>query len=272
MSEPMGSPPPHPPTEGSDGPITDPVGWLARGDGAGGGPALDAIAIVSMVSHELRSPLTAVKGYTSLLISRWERLDDQQKLTMLRQVHHDADRVTRMVTELLDVSRIELGRIHLRRSMVDLAATAASVVEKVGMEWPELCATVSFPADVPTVYADPDKVEQILTNLVENACKYGSAQGITIEATSDPAARTVAVAVHDLGPGIPAAALPHVFDRFFRREEGRPTGIGLGLWICRGLVEAHGGEMTVESAPGAGTTFSFTLPSDAFEQLHGPPG
>ena len=102
------------------------------------------IAIISTVSHELRSPLTSVKGYTSLMLSRWDRLKDEQKRTMLEQVHHDADRVTRLVTELLDISRLETGRLVLRRQMVDLPALAASVVEKVRMGIPELDCSVAF--------------------------------------------------------------------------------------------------------------------------------
>jgi len=228
------------------------------------------IAIISTVSHELRSPLTSVKGYTSLMLSRWDRLKEEQKRTMLEQVHHDADRVTRLVTELLDISRLETGRLVLRRTMVDLCALAGSVVEKVRMAIPELDCTVSVPDDVPQVYADPDKVEQVLTNLVENAAKYGSATGMRVSA--EVAGGFVAVAVSDVGPGIPAQDLPRVFTKFFRRDHGRPTGTGLGLWISQGLVEAHGGTLTAESELGEGSTFRFTLPTDAFERLHGSDG
>lgn len=222
------------------------------------------IAIISTVSHELRSPLTSVKGYTSLMLNRWERLKDEQKRTMLEQVHHDADRVTRLVTELLDISRLETGRLVLRRQMVDLPALAASVVEKVGMAIPELDCAVAFPAEVPRVYADPDKVEQVLTNLVENAAKYGSPRSMRVTASVEPGA--VAIAVRDTGEGIPPDDLPRVFTKFFRRDHGRPTGTGLGLWISQGLVEAHGGQLTAVSVPGEGSTFRFTLPTDAFER------
>ncbi|HVE93587.1 MAG TPA: ATP-binding protein [Acidimicrobiales bacterium] len=231
------------------------------------------IEIVSTVSHELRSPLTSVKGYTSLLINRWDRLRDDQKKMMLEQVHHDADRVTRLITELLDISRLETGRLVLRRQMIDLADVASTVVEKVGMEYPDLDANVEFPADLPSIYADPDKVEQVLTNLVENACKYASPAGITVRAEiGEGPERSVAIAVGDQGEGIPIEDLPKVFTKFFRRSEGRPTGSGLGLWISRGLVEAHGGRLTAESIPGHGTTFRFTLPLTAFEELHGTDG
>lgn len=224
------------------------------------------IAIISTVSHELRSPLTSVKGYTSLMLSRWDRLKDEQKLTMLEQVHHDADRVTRLVTELLDISRLETGRLVLRRRMVDLPVLAASVLEKVAMSIPELECAVSFGDDIPHVYADPDKVEQVLTNLVENAAKYGSTKGMRI--TGSVEAGAVAVTVQDAGEGIPSEDLPRVFTKFFRRDHGRPTGTGLGLWISQGLVEAHGGSLTAQSELGRGSTFCFTLPTDAFEREH----
>jgi PAS domain S-box-containing protein len=216
------------------------------------------IEIVSTVSHELRSPLTSVKGYTSLMLNRWERLADDQKRMMLEQVNHDADRVTRLITELLDISRLETGRLILRRQMVDLPRLAASVVEKVAMEYPELDATTDFPAAFPKVYADPDKIEQVLTNLVENACKYASPQGLRIDGEVGP--EWVSVNVHDRGEGIPESDLPKVFTKFFRRSVGRPTGSGLGLWISRGLVESHGGELRAESKEGRGSTFRFTLP------------
>jgi signal transduction histidine kinase len=224
------------------------------------------IEIVSIVSHELRAPLTSVKGYTSLLLNRWDRLDDDQKRLMLAQVHHDADRVTRLVTELLDISRLETGRLHLRRQMVDLPAISRSVVEKLSLEYGDLDCSVHFAESFPRVYADPDKVEQVLTNLVENAAKYASPRDMQV--TGRVLDGRVEVAVHDVGEGIPAVDLPRVFAKFFRRDHGKPTGSGLGLWISRGLVEAHGGQLTASSKVGQGSVFAFTLPTDAFERLH----
>jgi signal transduction histidine kinase len=248
-----------------DGRVTGAVlvlrpGWARRHQAASG------IEIVSTVSHELRSPLTSVKGYTSLLLNRWDRLKDDQKKMMLEQVNHDADRVTRLITELLDISRLESGRLVLRRQMVDLGHIVEGVVEKVHMEYPDLEVSVDFPASFPEVYADPDKVVQVLTNLVENACKYGSPKGLRVEAEAGEA--EVAVAVRDRGEGIPDADLQKIFSKFFRRAETRPTGSGLGLWISRGLVEAHGGRLTASSVPGEGSVFRFTLPLFAFEDLH----
>jgi hypothetical protein len=229
--------------------------------------ATSGIEIVSTVSHELRSPLTSVKGYTSLLLSRWDRIADDKKREMLDQVNHDADRVHRLITELLDISRLETDRLVLRRQMVSLPDLAQSVIEKVRFSYHDADVTLSFPDSFPAVYADPDKLEQVLTNLVENACKYASPKGMQmVGAVGDDA---VSLSVIDKGEGIPQADLPKVFTKFFRRELGRPTGSGLGLWISRGLVEAHGGRLTATSVPGAGTTFTFTLPKFAFEELHG---
>jgi signal transduction histidine kinase len=188
---------------------------------------------------------------------------------MLEQVHHDADRVTRLITELLDISRLETGRLVLRRQMVGLEPLTKAIIEKVTMEYPDLDVSLSFGEDVPDVYADPDKIEQVLTNLIENACKYASPAGIRLAANRDAEQQLIVVSVSDVGEGIPADEVPKVFTKFFRRNEGRPTGSGLGLWISRGLVEAHGGELTASSNLGQGSTFRFTLPATAFEDIHG---
>jgi signal transduction histidine kinase len=248
----------------ADGRLTGAV--LVLRDGARRRPAVgDGIEVISTVSHELRSPLTSVKGYTSLLINRWDRLAEEQKRMMLEQVHHDADRVTRLVTELLDISRLESGRLVLRRQMVDLIPLVNGVLEKVRMMETRLAAAVEFPENFPHVYADPDKIEQVLTNLVENAAKYADPQSLHVTGGLENGQVTVAVA--DRGEGIPDSDLPRVFTKFFRRAETRPTGSGLGLWISRGLVEAHGGRLVVESAVGQGSVFRFTLPIDPPKEL-----
>lgn len=218
------------------------------------------IEVVSTVSHELRSPLTSVKGYTSLLLNRWDRLKDDQKRMMLEQVHRDADRVTRLIGELLDISRIESGRLVLRRQRVYLPALVDSVIAEVSVEFPGLAARKSFPEPFPHVAADADKVTQVLTNLVENACKYGSTEGL--ELSGEVGDDAVVLSVADRGEGIPEDSLQKVFTKFYRGAVGRPSGSGLGLYIARGLVEAHGGTLTATSVPGRGAEFRFTLPLD----------
>jgi signal transduction histidine kinase len=225
--------------------------------------------VVSTVSHELRSPLTSVKGYTSLLLNRWDRLKDDQKRMMLEQVHHDADRVTRLITELLDISRLETGRLVLRRQLTNLAELAHQVVDKLAVTYTDLDCEVTFPDDFPQVYADTDKLEQVLTNLVENAAKYASTAGMKVIGESNDV--EVAVAVSDTGEGIPSADLSKVFKKFFRRDMGKPTGTGLGLWISQGLVEAHGGRLKASSVMGQGSVFRFTLPLVDLDKLFAEP-
>jgi signal transduction histidine kinase len=152
------------------------------------------------------------------------------------------------------------------------------VIDRVGLQYDDLEAELSFPPDLPKVYADPDKIEQVLTNLVENACKYASPKGLCVAGTVSGATVSagtdgpgeVALTVSDCGDGIPSGELPKVFTKFFRRSEGRPTGSGLGLWISRGLVEAHGGVLTAESNAGEGTAFRFTLPLTGLEDRQCP--
>ncbi|HEX2575455.1 MAG TPA: PAS domain-containing sensor histidine kinase [Aquihabitans sp.] len=231
------------------------------------GSGADGVAVVAAVGHELRSPLTSIRGYTSLLLNRWDRLGDDDKRMMLGQINHDAERVTRLINELLEISRLESGRLSLARRPVDVGELARHVVERVGVSVDDLDAELRFPADLPQVSADADKLEQVLTNLVENAVKYGSPVGMQIEGAvvegAGDAGPCVAVTVRDTGAGIAPGDLTRVFDRWFQREQGRPSGTGLGLWISRGLVEAHGGTLTVESPPGEGAAFTFTVPVDA---------
>jgi len=223
-----------------------------------------AIAVVATVGHELRSPLTSIRGYSSLLRNRWDRIDDADKLTMLDQIGRDAERVTRLIDELLDIGRLSTGRLTLAPVPIDLAATAWSVLASVAVAHPELdgAATVVGDDDGPVVaLADADKVVQVLTNLIENAAKYGAAAGLRVEVAPVREAAEVAVTVRDRGPGIDPADLERIFDRGVGAGRDRPTGTGLGLWISRGLVEAHGGTLSATSTLGSGSAFTFTLPA-----------
>ncbi len=216
------------------------------------------VRIVSAVSHELRSPLTSVRGFTSLLLKRWDDIEDADRHQMLQQIDRDARRISRMIGELLDITRIESGRVQLNRVDLDVRDVARDVLAKVEMTWPDLEVHLEFPSEFPRVDADPDKLDQVITNLVENACKYASPKGIEIRGSFDGGIAQIAVS--DIGPGIPEADMPRLFQQFFHSKEGRPSGTGLGLWISRGLIEAHGGEMMATSRVNEGTTFRFTLP------------
>ncbi len=219
--------------------------------------------LISTVSHEIRSPLTSVKGFTSTLLHRWERFTDEQKRAMLETINFDADRVTRLLGELLDVSRLEAGRLELKRQEVDIAEIAVEVITRVSRreEAEGHHLTADFAGSFPKVTADPGKIEQVLTNLVENAVKYATPGNVVV--TGADLDRHAVVRVQDQGPGIEPKHIPHVFTKFYRRGMGeRHSGTGLGLYICKGIVEAHGGEIWIERSSSEGTTFAFTLPKD----------
>ena len=221
--------------------------------------------LVSTVAHELRSPLTSVKGFTATMLAKWPRFTDDQKKVMLETVNADADRVTRLITELLDVSRIEAGRIEIHRELVDVPSRAMKIISGrvAAGDTPDRYRVEVAPG-LPETWLDGDKVDQILANLIENAVRHGAGTVTTVvEPVVADGAPAVAVAVRDQGPGIAPEVAPRVFARFWRAK--RRGGAGLGLFIVKGLVEAHGGEIVVCQAPGGGAEFRFTMPAGAPE-------
>ncbi len=213
--------------------------------------------LVSTVAHELRSPLTSVKGFTATLLAKWDRFSDDQKKVMLETVNADADRVTRLLTELLDVSRIDAGRLEMRKQVIDLEAIAHKVVNgQVAAGEPASRFAVTLAGPLKEIWADPDKIEQVLANLVENALRHGAG---TVSVRINPSTDGAEVFVEDEGAGIPEDTAVRVFTRFWRGNRAR--GTGLGLYIVKGLVEAHGGSVEVGRAPGGGAQFRFLLPA-----------
>ena len=225
----------------------------------------DHAGLISTVAHELRSPLTSVKGFTSTLLRRWDRFSDAQKRLMLETVEADADRVTRLITELLDISRMDAGRLEVRRQVVDLEGLLRGQVarmEATGEPADRFVVRVGGP--LPEVWADPDRLEQVLSNLVGNAVRHG-AGAVHLGLHADPDGDGVVVAVEDEGEGIPEEHLGVVFTKFWRGS--RRGGTGLGLYVVRGLVEAHGGRISVSRSPLGGARFRFTLPSAVPEAM-----
>jgi PAS domain S-box-containing protein len=229
--------------------------------------------LVSTVAHELRSPLTSVKGFTATLLNKWGRFTDDQKRVMLETVNADADRVTRLITELLDVSRIESGRMEVHRQLVDVPDRARKIIAgRVAAGDAEDRFRLEVLEGLPETWLDADKVDQILGNLVENAVRHGAGivtivvEPTRLEGEDDPAA--IAVSVRDQGEGISPDIAPRVFRQFWRgkprggsRRGQHGGGTGLGLYIVKGLVEAHGGTICVRRAPGGGAEFRFTVPA-----------
>mgnify|MGYP000504134410 CR=1 FL=1 len=208
--------------------------------------------LVATVAHELRSPLTGVKGFVQAMLNRWDKLSDEQKKLMLTTVHSDSDRLSRLIAELLDVARIDTGRLQLPPRPTDVTVLATRVVDSVRAA---TSRTVELVADdeLPRVFADPDKLTQVLTNLVENAVRHGDGHvRVTLEHEPGRAGRAayVVVTVDDEGEGIPEALRRQVFTKFWKH--GARGGSGLGLYIVGGLTRAHGGEVVIDDAPGGG--------------------
>ncbi|MEP7026211.1 MAG: PAS domain-containing sensor histidine kinase [Actinomycetota bacterium] len=217
--------------------------------------------LVSTVAHELRSPLTSVKGFTATLLAKWPRFTDDQKKVMLETVNADADRVTRLITELLDVSRIEAGRIEVHRQLVDVPDRAGRIIAgRVAAGESAARFLLDVRGELPETWLDADKVDQILSNLIENALRHGAGTVTTmVEPLRSAGGPGVAVSVRDQGDGIAPELMPRVFRQFWRAK--RRGGAGLGLFIVKGLVEAHGGTIAVQQAPGGGAEFRFTMPA-----------
>ncbi len=225
-------------------------------------------ALISTVAHELRSPLTSVKGFSSTLLRRWGRFTDDQKRLMLQTIEADADRVTRLITELLDISRIDAGRLQVRKQPVDVRAAINRHIERFVASGHdrERFALDGYEATLPEVWADPDRLDQILTNLMENALRHGEGTvSLTVVPTGHDGEEMIVITVSDEGEGIPPENYPLIFTRFWHGS--RRGGTGLGLYVVRGLVEAHGGKISVGRAQAGGAEFRFTLPTGAPEHV-----
>ncbi len=233
------------------------------------------MGFISLVSHELRSPLTSIMGYAELLLSR--DFNREQERAFLEVIFRQAEHLSRLVEDLVNLSRLGQGKIRMNWGMGSLAELVASMASQLDAQMGEKhTLLVDFPPDLPSIYMDRDKVRSVLKNLIENAVKY-SPEGGEIVLRAEQVTETsraeeigaptpvpfVLVSVQDQGIGIPEHALPHIFERFYR-VDNTPTravgGSGLGLTIAKALVELHGGAIWATSRVGHGSTFYFTLP------------
>jgi signal transduction histidine kinase len=219
---------------------------------------------IGTVSHELRRPLTSIKGYTASLLLPGTTWDQEVQREFLQVIDEEADILAQQITNLLDLARLGSGSLALNCEPVHLRALTEQAVHRIQAQpqLPSHVYQIRFPDDFPYVDADQERVSQVLINLLENAAKYSPPDTpITVEGCTQPDA--VAVRVIDHGAGLTPEQAGHVFDKFYRVDSGltRATeGTGLGLSLSRGVVEAHKGEMTVDSILGVGSTFTFTLP------------
>jgi signal transduction histidine kinase len=218
---------------------------------------------LSIASHELRTPVTSIKGYTQLAKTLIKEGDLDTSEEYLDIALDQIDRMSRLILELLDVSRIETGRLEIRREPIPWAQFVRDLVHRHHTAVSDRRFHVSIPDDDKVVTGDRDRLEQVLGNLLENAVKY-SPEGSDVTVTVDDKGDAFVTAVCDRGIGIPADELAQVFERFHRGRHVSSTnygGLGLGLYITKQIIERHGGTIWVESKEGHGTTFFFSLPA-----------
>ncbi|MDE3089208.1 MAG: PAS domain-containing protein [Chloroflexota bacterium] len=217
--------------------------------------------LLSTVSHELRTPLASIKGFATTLLRQDVKWDEATQRDFLRIIEEETDRLEEIIDNLLDMSQIEAGALRIAKEPTQLRQLIREVADEERMRTEAHYFVVDLPAELPRVLVDPRRVRQVLHNLIGNAIKYSKGGQITVacEVESD----SVVVSVADQGEGIPPQFIDKIFERFFQIDGAstrRVGGSGLGLAIARGIVEAHGGKIWVESIAGQGSTFRFTLP------------
>jgi signal transduction histidine kinase len=216
---------------------------------------------MAIASHELKTPVTSLKGYTQVLHARFAKADDERSAALLAKMGVQLDKLINLISELLDVTSIEAGKLSWHNERFDLDALVRAIVEEVGHTTERHQIRIEGAARTP-VYGDPERIGQVLTNLLTNAIKY-SPQADTILVKVAVDADTATVGVQDFGIGIAPEKHEHVFERFFRvsdPEHATFPGLGLGLYISAQIVKRQEGRMWIESRLGVGTTFFFTIP------------
>lgn len=230
--------------------------------------------ILRIVAHDLRNPLNVIGMSAELLLE--QPLPEERRAQQLEVIRRSARRMNRLIQDLLDVARLEANRLLLQRTLEHPEELAREAVELSAVVATAKGVALRWTADLglPRISADRDRLLQVLSNLIDNAVKF-TPEGGRIEVRVERAEDAVRYAVADTGAGIPAAELPHLFEPFWQARRQSVEGAGLGLTIARGIVEAHGGRIWAESAPGRGSTFSFTVPAAQVpregERREGPP-
>jgi signal transduction histidine kinase len=227
---------------------------------------------VAVITHDLRSPIATISlGLQSALRHRTGRPGDvvQVPSLSLERMYRSAQRLGEMVGELLDASRVELSKLKLDRKEVDLGRFVAELVEDVRPSLRGRAVVTDVPSHPVAASIDPDRLAQVVTNLLDNASKYSRPES-TIHVAVREDGGSAELTVKDEGPGIPSADLPRLFDRFFQARGARAQkgGLGLGLYITKGIVDAHGGQLSVDSAQGLGSTFRVALPAVSSAPAH----
>ncbi len=219
-------------------------------------------SLLSSVSHDLRTPLATISGASETLLTDGSGLDDATRRELLKSINDEADRLNHLIRNLLNMTRLESGAVRVNKELYPLEEVVEAVLSRLGERsrpdgHPIL---VAIPSNLPLIPLDSVLVEQVLINLLENAIRYTPA-ATSIEITAEAGPGEVTVQVADRGPGLKPGDEKRIFDKFYHAAAaGDKGGVGLGLAICRGIIEAHGGEIWAENRPGGGAAFRFTLP------------
>jgi len=219
--------------------------------------------LLANVSHDLRTPLTSIKGYTTTIIRHYEKLADEEKRDFLHEIDQASDRLTELIENLLQLSKLEAGGFRMNRELVAVDSILANAVEDMEQKAARHVFGLHLQESLPLVEADPRRIRQVVDNLLGNAVKYSS-DGARIMVECEANDHEIVTRVHDEGIGIGPHELEKIFERFYQAPSSSQThkagGVGLGLAICKGIIEAHGGRIWAESELGKGSSFTFTVP------------
>lgn len=214
---------------------------------------------ISTISHELRTPLGFIKGYVTTLMREDTTWDEDKRIEFLRIIDDESDRLRELIDNLLDSSRLESGSLSMTLEPARLGPILRASVQRIQSAHPNMKVALDFPENLPIQRIDSTRIAQVLDNFLNNAQKYAPDANVTVRAQIEK--DDILVEVLDDGPGIGTEHTPHLFERFYRvPEDTSKRGTGLGLYICRKIIEAHAGKIGVESTRGKGTKFFFTLP------------
>jgi PAS domain S-box-containing protein len=218
--------------------------------------------LLATVSHELRTPLATIKGYSTMILDYYSKLNSEETREYLKSIDNSTDRLSKLVDNLLETSRLEAGLLHLEKIPVGLPQLIEKVATEASIRDNQHHVFTAKHKKLPRASIDAKRIRQVLDNLIDNATKY-SPSGTEIEISAEQSGQELIIGVTDHGPGIPAEELTNIFDRMYRIEQrvySGADGMGLGLYICQRLVKAHGGRIWAESTAGQGSTIRFTLP------------
>jgi signal transduction histidine kinase len=220
-------------------------------------------AFISIISHELRTPVALIKGYVGTLRREDASWDPEVTRESLAVIEDEADRLTGLIDDLLDASRLQAGALSLKWSQISMVDLVNDIVRRFQTQAPEYKIKVDFEPNFPLIVGDEGRLTQVVSNLLSNAIKYSN-EGGTIVISGRAQEDKITVCVHDQGPGIAREDVPRVFDLFYRSKEAsrRTKGAGLGLFLAKAVIEAHQGHIWVDEETSGGAKICFTLPLD----------